>query len=414
MKHGTSISRRDFLVAGAAAAAVSPLRGVLAQNPPGNKAKITLSRDHAHSLFKEVAAWIHQLKIDAECMAVAGDRPVEGLSIFIRGECARLLGIAAGELQEPRYREAVLGSAKLLASRQLPEGVWNDGILQGNIYLCDSTQACNALYSALPFASNSQKRAFLTALDAFANYLRYGSDTDPSGMGRGGSRGFLFPDGSVGLGYRHNDVGPDGVARPHLDATPFPVASGIVGARFSSMYASLNQSPFFKAFSKQSIEWLSRTGTTPEGYVRYYLPPRQVKGTRWELALTAYCGEGWLWTLYQTVDGDEERKTLKDAARKWIDWIVSTQNDRGLWDRGDEGNMDRSPLAPLFLMGYHNLFGDREDVVAAINKFLANVADPARRDAFFFMRRKRSTVFTGLMLAEYLWPGRAFGRVASS
>jgi hypothetical protein len=105
----------------------------------------------------------------------------------------------------------------------------------------------------LPFSTSSQKRTFHTALDAFANYLRYGSDTDPSFMGRGGSTGFLHPDGSVGLGYRHDGVGPDGIRKPHIDPTPFPVASGIVGARFSSMYASLNQNPFFREFSKKSI-----------------------------------------------------------------------------------------------------------------------------------------------------------------
>jgi hypothetical protein len=261
---------------------------------------------------------------------------------------------------------------------------------------------------ALPFASSLQKRAYRTCADAFANYLQFGSSNDPSYLGRGGSEGFMYDDGSVGLGYRHENIDPAGINQPHIDTTPFPVASGIVGARFSSLYSSLTKNPFFKEFSTKALTWLINHGTEQEGFVRYYLPPRTIGSFGWEVCLTAYCGEGWLWAMHNTLSKEAEKHTLKNQSVVWLDWLLKQQNEQGLWNSGNQHDLDRSPLAPFYLMGYHNIYADREDVVVALNKFILNIQNNERKKNFYFMERKRSTVFTGLLLAEYLWAGKPF------
>ncbi|MBN2411963.1 hypothetical protein JXQ31_09750 [candidate division KSB1 bacterium] len=347
---------------------------------------------------------ICQWSIDAELRS--GELKITAkrrTSIFINSNLARIL-IAGYELtgKKEYLEEALLWFDRLVDLQQTtttPDGKqagwWGDFTPNDNIYLGDAGTSTTALAVAVRFAEGERRDRYLNSLELYANFVRFGTKDDPQNKNRGGSDGWIISEGkdagAVGCGYYKDE----------LSVAPYSISTSVTGAAFFSCYYALTGNPEYQQTAENAVNWLFTT-QDPFGVFPYLLHNFQLDD--WPLDTMSYVADGII-SCYLRSDNLQFKKTIERKMAKSVQWLLNTQNLKGVWGKMRSEDQQRSQGVLSLLVWYYHDVGKYPRIKKAIDANINFFLDPENSAYFGVNDLPITTGFVGLGIAEVLEPG---------
>ncbi len=324
-------------------------------------------------------------------------------SIFINSNLARIL-IAGYELtgKKEYLEEALLWFDRLVDLQQItttPDGKeagwWGDFSANDNIYLGDAGTSTTALAVAVRFAEGERREKYLKSLGLYANFVRFGTKDDPQNKNRGGSEGWIITDGkdagAVGCGYYKGE----------LSVAPYSISTSVTGAAFFSCYYALTGDTEYRQIAENAVKWLFTT-QDPFGIFPYLLHNFQLDD--WPLDTMSYIADGII-SYYLQSDNLQFKKTVEKTMAKSVQWLLNTQNSKGVWGEMRSEDQQRSQGVLSLLVWYYHDVGKYPRIQKAIDANINFFLDPENSAYFGVNDLPITTGFVGLGIAEVLEPG---------
>ncbi|HPN36075.1 MAG TPA: hypothetical protein PK843_16300 [bacterium] len=369
---------------------------------PAQETIVTDPGERAQCLgvLREIGDWAIDAEIGSGALAVEDRRRT---SIFTNSNLGRVLLALYDLTQEERYKTHALAwfdhlaalQQITLSSRGDTVGYWGDLSPTGNIYLGDAGTSATALAGAVRYAQGEQRCAYLTALQRYADFVRFGCQDDPQGKNRGGSPGWILTNGddagAIGCGYY----------RGQLSVAPYTIATSVTGAAFFSAWYELTGNTEYLTIAEQAVRWLLKS-RMPDGEIPYRLHNRVL--AQWPLDTMSYVGEG-LVSVYRRSDDSALRNEIVRVMQRSLQWLLNRQERRGVWGRMRSEDQQRSQGVLTLLIWHQSAVAADRRIANALSRNLRYFLDKDNRKAFGVNELPIATGFVGLGIAEALQPG---------
>lgn len=350
-------------------------------------------------------------------------------SIFVNGNLARVLLATHKIKANTSYLNEGLKWCDTFADLQIPvaataspgpSGCWNTGYDQ--VYIADTGTAVTTLALCYRMQSDKTKQAkYKTALQNFANFVRFGCDKPPSigsaktaGVCPPKGKGWVNGDGSLG----------DGWYKDKLNSEPYTISTGTLGAcGFAEMDAILSDDAL-GAIAQGAAQWLVKNRTS-DGRIPYIISPPDTKSVTYQPI--TYSAEGFIAVDLRFPSAKASLAPLESTCQ----WLVHNQSADGSWGKflpgdmhGQLGNSNnlppphvaftpsgdayRSPRALSFLQWCHSRVHALPAFEDSINKYVDFLLNETNSKDFGVNTLALPTGFVALAVADLLQPWVTF------
>lgn len=353
--------------------------------------------------FDGICQWIVDIDVGSGELKIEAKRKT---SIFINSNLARIL-VAGYELtgRQEYLNEAMDWFDRLVALQQTIEtsngivgGWWGDFRPEDNIYLGDAGTSATALCGIVRFVDEERKQKYTQALQQYANFVIYGSKTDPQGKNRQATDSFIIQSGehkgAIGCGYFRNE----------LSTAPYIISTAVTGAGFFSAFAELTGNGQYLNIAESATRWLLKQ-RDPYGEMPYMLHSFTLD--EWPFDTMSYVADG-IVGFYRRTSDEAVRKEIIQSMNRSIQWLLNQQNRQGTWGKLRSEDQQRSQGVLALLVWYYDQVSPHSMVYSAIEKNCNYFLDEKNSKKFGVKELPIPTGFVGLGIAEVLEPGITF------
>lgn len=402
--HCRRMSCRAATILTIALSAAPVLSAPAATTAPARDDLVTAEmREQLIAYLEDVCGWIMTLDTGSGTLKNTRDTTT---SIFINGNFARVL-MASYSItgNKDHLAEALRWCDGFCAQQETtktskgePAGFWSDLGPGRNIYFGDMGTAATALAIGHRFASDSQKRKYMDAMENMARFVHHGSAVDPQGKEREATGSFVItegPDGgAMGCGYYAG----------HLSMKPYTISTATTGGAFLATLYSIEPKPEYRDIATGCTKWLLKI-RKPDGEIPYTLDGKVE--TVWPLDTLSYCTEAFVAVDMHFKD-KQMRELLHRELQPTIQWLLKRQNSDGSWGELRSQDQQRSPRAVSLLTWRYRTFEQDPRIAEAVRKYCRFLLDSAKSKAYGVKDLVRTTGFVGLTVAEIVAPASTF------
>lgn len=358
------------------------------------------NRTELLNTLEDICQWAIEADLGSGRLEIDARRKT---SIFVNSNLGRVLLAGYDLTQKEAYLDESLRWFDHLVELQqettTPDGrvagYWGDLSPEGNIYLGDAGTAATALAGAVRYTTGDRKERYLNSLKKYADFVRFGTQTDPQNRGRGGSEGWIIQDGphagALGCGYY----------RGELSTAPYSISTAVTGGGFFSALYLLTDNPDYIQIAENAVAWLLRI-REEDGEVPYILHNFELDS--WPLDTMSYFADG-LIGVHMRSPHDSVKVNIETRIPNSIEWCVDEQNRDGTWGKLRSEDQQRSQGIINLLVWYYEDVRRQSDVLNAIRKNYRYFSDPDNSQEFGVTELPVTTGFVGLAIAEMLEPG---------